>query len=397
MAAANKQQQAGSSSSCRGGDAGSSRQSSSVAAVLRDRYELQSLRGNGSSAEVWEARHRRTGHKVAIKIISHANTDKKKIAREIRVMRLLSQGQHPHVIRFIEAMSTHAHTFIVMELAASGQLYDHVVLRGRLPEDQARTIFQQLAAAVLYCHRNMVAHRDLKMENVLLTPDIAVKLVDFGFSKLYTHAKPMRKKMGSPLYAAPELLFGGRATSYVGPQVDVWSCGVILYGMLCGGLPFDGADVSEVARNVRRGDYRLPSWVPDDARDLIAGMLIVSPHKRMTMADVMAHRWLQPATMPAYLAMPPPDATRLAQVAVDETAVEQLAMRHGFDRSSLLESLRQNQEDEGEAAVAYRLVLATMSDAPTRYLTMRPPAATAGRPAARRRAPPPRLIAPDDA
>ncbi|CAD6338092.1 unnamed protein product [Miscanthus lutarioriparius] len=309
-----------------------------------------------------------------------------KIAREIRVMRLLSQGHHPHVIRFYEAMATHAHTYIVMELSESGQLHDHVVLQGRLPEEQARTIFRQLAAAVLFCHRNMVTHRDLKMENVLLMNEAAavvVKVVDFGFSKVYTDAKPMRKKMGSCLYAAPEL-FGGATSRYVGPHVDVWSCGVILYGMLCGGLPFDGDDdISEVARNVRRGEYRVPSWVSDDARDLIAGMLIVRPSKRMTMAEVMAHRWLRPADMPAYLAMPPPDvnAASMVQVGVDEAAVEQLVTRHGFDRSTLLESLRRQhqhhqyhqEEEEDEAAVAYQLILASMSDAATRYLSMRPP------------------------
>jgi 5'-AMP-activated protein kinase catalytic alpha subunit len=157
-AGSNKQQAGGSSSSSRG-DAGSSSSRPSVAeaaaasqqrhqAALRERYELQSLRGKGSFAKVWEARHRRTGLKVAIKIISHAemlaqglSTDK--IAREIRVMRLLSQGHHPHIIRFYEAMATHAHTYIVMELAESGQLHDHVVLQGRLPEEQARTIFRR--------------------------------------------------------------------------------------------------------------------------------------------------------------------------------------------------------------------------------------------------------------
>ncbi|CAD6340636.1 unnamed protein product [Miscanthus lutarioriparius] len=302
-----------------------------------------------------------------------------KIAREIRVMRLLSQGHHPHVIRFYEAMATHAHTYIVMELAESGQLHDHVVLQGRLPEEQARTIFRQLAAAVLFCHRNMVTHRDLKMENVLLMmlPDnIIVKVVDFGFSKVYTDDKPMRKKMGSRLYAAPEL-FGGDTSCYEGPQVDVWSCGVILYGMLCGGLPFDGDDdISELARNVRRGEYRVPSWVSDDARDLIVGMLIVRPSKRMTMAEVMAHHWLRPADMPAYLAMRPPDAASMVQVGVDAAAVEQLVTGHGFDRSTLLESLRRQhhqQHQEDEEAVAYQLVLASMSDADTRYLSMRPP------------------------
>ncbi|KAG2608788.1 hypothetical protein PVAP13_4KG013605 [Panicum virgatum] len=325
-------------------------------AALRGRYELHSLRGQGTFAEVWEARHLRTGHQVAIKIILAA--PQSQISFEVFVMRLLSlrQPQHPHIVRFYEYEAVrsrsgdHTTTYIVMELAEQGQLHDLVAVRERLPEAQARTLFQQLVAGVAYCHRSMVVHRDLKMENVLLDSRGHVKIADFGFSRLWAPGRLQAESCGSPQYAAPELLDG---RLYEGPEVDVWSCGVILYAMLCGRLPFDAGtdDISDLRRNIRRGDFRrLPSWVSDDARDLISSMLIVRPQKRATITEVRAHRWLQ-QDMPRYLQamLPPPPTTATTSIiispdaqeyqqprAVDDddaaTGVELLPVtRHGFD------------------------------------------------------------------
>ncbi|CAN6166236.1 unnamed protein product [Urochloa humidicola] len=328
--------------------------------ALRGRYELVSMKGQGSFAEVWEARHLRTGHRVAIKIISNnivCNTKKVKVEREIGMMRLLRR--HPHIARFYEAIRAADHTYVVMELAASGELYDHVAVRERLPEDEARGIFRQLAAGVAFCHRSMVVHRDLKMENVLLDAQGHVKIADFGFSKLFSYHKLQKRRCGSPEYAAPELLQG---RPYVGPEVDVWSCGIILYGMLCGRLPFDGADISDLARNIKRGEFRVPSWVSDDARDLIASMLIMRPSKRATMAEVAAHRWLhQPAAdmmmAPYYRQLPAGVLQHHQQPDIDAATVELLVTRHGFDRNALLECLGSDAESESEEAVAYQLVL----------------------------------------
>ncbi|KAL6861355.1 hypothetical protein ACP4OV_017055 [Aristida adscensionis] len=348
------------------------------AAALRGRYSLQSVRGMGTFAEVWEARHRRTGLRVAVKILSLAKLQQlqvpaRKVEREVSVMRRLRC--HPHIVRFHEAFVSGAgagaagggggeHVYIVMELAEQGQLHDYVSIRGRLPEGEARRIFRQVAAGVGYCHRNMVVHRDLKMENVLMDARGDVKIVDFGFAKFFIHGQFLSSCCGSPAYAAPEL---HERRKYIGPQVDVWSLGVILYGMVCGCLPFDDADMSQLKRSIRRGEFRLPPFVSDGAGDLIRSMLIVKPDKRLTMAEVAAHPWLQPAAgVPAYLALPPLDAHTYPFMQIDDETVDLVVARHGFNRIRLLDSLHRGIENE--ETVTYDLTLSSRIDAATRYL-----------------------------
>uniref|UniRef100_A0A0D9WWI1 non-specific serine/threonine protein kinase n=1 Tax=Leersia perrieri TaxID=77586 RepID=A0A0D9WWI1_9ORYZ len=216
---------------------------------LLERYELVRILGRGSFAQVWEARHRRTGLAVAVKILRLAagGVPIRKVEREITVMRLL---RHPHIVRFHEAIAggDGEHVYIVMELAAKGQLYDHVTQLGRLREDEARRIFQQIISGAEYCHHNMVVHRDLKLENILMDSEMNIKIVDFGFSKFFKHNKLLSTPCGSREYAAPELL---ARIQYVGPPVDVWSCGVILYILFCGRLPFDSSDASELNRIIK--------------------------------------------------------------------------------------------------------------------------------------------------
>uniref|UniRef100_J3MJ78 non-specific serine/threonine protein kinase n=1 Tax=Oryza brachyantha TaxID=4533 RepID=J3MJ78_ORYBR len=275
-------------------------------------------------------------------------------------MRLLS---HPHIVRFYEAISggDGEHVYVVMELAAQGQLYDYVTQLGRLREDEARRIFHQIVSGAEYCHHNMVVHRDLKLENILMDSEMNVKIVDFGFSKFFRHGKVLSQPCGSREYAAPELLAGRR---YVGPPVDVWSCGVILYILFCGRLPFDSSDVSELNRIIKRAEFSIPAYVPDDARDLISSMLIVRPDKRLTMNEVRTHRWVQRSIIPRYLAMPPLNA-RTQITKIDDETVEKVTS-HGIDKRHLVESLENGVENE--ATVTYNLILSKQFDAPTRYL-----------------------------
>jgi 5'-AMP-activated protein kinase catalytic alpha subunit len=242
---------------------------------LHARYEVEEIRiGEGAYANVYPARHRLTGRHVAVKIFhapTHAEEGGEEGAeREIRIMRQLRH--HPHVIRFYEATVIASpdvgdskqrkkkdktkkqqpqQVCIVMELAESGELYNHVLASDRgLEEGEARRVFRQLVSGVAYCHRNMVVHHDLKLENVLLDAGKNVKLADFGFSNFFGPVQIPGAACGSLLYAAPEVTAErteDEATRYLGPEVDMWSCGVILFAMLCGYLPFDGPDDDEPA------------------------------------------------------------------------------------------------------------------------------------------------------
>ncbi|TVU12934.1 hypothetical protein EJB05_46601 [Eragrostis curvula] len=284
-----------------------------------------------------------------------------KVQREILVMRLLRH--HPHIVHLYEAVvsSENKAVYLVMELAEQGELFYYVTARQRLSEDEARRVFRQVAGGVSFCHRNMVVHRDLKMDNILLDSEHNVKIADFGFSKLFRYSKVLSSFCGSPDYAAPEM---HDCRQYIGPEVDVWSCGVILYTMLCGCYPFHGGDdITRLQRNIRRGDFRLPPHLSDQARDLISGMLIVNPDKRMTMDKVMEHPWLlswnnnnnnNNNALPPPLSLLPP---RHHHHQKQQQAVEAAAARCGVDRNGLLDALRNGVENE--ATVVYHLILRT--------------------------------------
>uniref|UniRef100_A0A8I6X3U9 Protein kinase domain-containing protein n=1 Tax=Hordeum vulgare subsp. vulgare TaxID=112509 RepID=A0A8I6X3U9_HORVV len=290
------------------------RASTSADRHLHAWYELEPKTiGSGAYADVYRATHRLTGRHVAVKIF-HANLGVEEGAeREIRIMRLLRH--HPHVIRFYEAAVVVANVgdqaCIVMELAESGELYKELynqVISSQhgLDEAEVRRMFMQLVSGVAYCHRNMVVHHDLKLENVLLDAGKNVKLADFGFSDFFGPVQKPAADCGSLLYAAPEMC-GDRTdtTRHLGPAVDMWSCGVILFAMLCGYLPFEGPDEPAIKRRIASGRVRIPYGISDEPRALISGMLQVCPERRMSIDEVRQHPWLQ-HSIPRYLAMLPP-------------------------------------------------------------------------------------------
>lgn len=208
---------------------------------------------------------------------------------------------HPHIIRLYEVIDTPSDIFVVMEYVSGGELFDFIVSRGRLPADEARHFFHQIVSAIEYCHFNKVVHRDLKPENLLLDSDNNIKLADFGLSNVVHDGDFLRTSCGSPNYAAPEVISGNL---YAGAEVDVWSCGVILYALLCGTLPFDDESIPNLFKKIKSGMYSLPSHLSQLSRDLVLRMLVVDPMKRATIQEVRAHPWFQ-HKLPAYLALPP--------------------------------------------------------------------------------------------
>ncbi|KAM6550057.1 hypothetical protein CsatB_021733 [Cannabis sativa] len=313
-------------------------------------YKLGKTLGIGSFGKVKIAEHALTGHKVAIKILNRRKIKnmemEEKVRREIKILRLF---MHPHIIRLYEVIETHSDIFVVMEYVKSGELFDYIVEKGRLQEDEARNFFQQIISGVEYCHRNMVVHRDLKPENLLLDSKCNVKIADFGLSNIMRDGHFLKTSCGSPNYAAPEVISG---KLYAGPEVDVWSCGVILYALLCGTLPFDDENIPNLFKKIKGGIYTLPSHLSPGARDLIPRLLIVDPMKRMSIPEIRQHPWFQ-AHLPRYLAVPPPDTMQQAKK-IDEEILQEV-IKMGFDRNHLIESLRNRVQNE--ATVAYYLLL----------------------------------------
>lgn len=181
---------------------------------------------------------------------------------------------------------------------AGGELFDYIVSHGKLDEQQARRFFQQMICAVEYCHRHKVVHRDLKPENLLLDDQLNVKIADFGLSNIMTDGNFLKTSCGSPNYAAPEVISG---KLYAGPEVDVWSCGVILYVLLVGRLPFDDDHIPSLFAKIQRGVFTIPHWIKSEAADLIRKMLQTNPVQRATIDDIRQDPWFL-KDLPPYLA-----------------------------------------------------------------------------------------------
>ncbi|VDM74676.1 unnamed protein product [Strongylus vulgaris] len=212
-------------------------------------YVLKDTLGVGTFGKVKVGIHEATGYKVAVKILNRQKIKTLDVVGKIRrEIQNLSLFRHPHIIRLYQVISTPTDIFMIMEYVSGGELFDYIVKHGRLKTPEARRFFQQIISGVDYCHRHMVVHRDLKPENLLLDEHNNVKIADFGLSNIMTDGDFLRTSCGSPNYAAPEVISG---KLYAGPEVDVWSCGVILYALLCGTLPFDDEHVPTLFRKIK--------------------------------------------------------------------------------------------------------------------------------------------------
>uniref|UniRef100_A0A3Q1HZL0 non-specific serine/threonine protein kinase n=1 Tax=Acanthochromis polyacanthus TaxID=80966 RepID=A0A3Q1HZL0_9TELE len=251
---------------------------------LKHRYEVMETLGKGTYGKVKKAVER-----VAIKSIRKEritdDLDRIHIQREIEIT---SSLVHSNIIRFHEVFESRDKIVIVMEYASRGELYDYIQERRRLPETEARGIFRQITSAVHYCHKNGVAHRDLKLENILLDQDLNVKLADFGLSNHFRSGTLLQTYCGSPLYAAPEIVKG---RPYQGPEVDCWAMGVLLYALVYSSMPFDGASHTKLTEQISQGRYRRPN-PPSDACALIDWLLTVRVDERATIEDVANHWWV---------------------------------------------------------------------------------------------------------
>ncbi|XP_037948702.1 MAP/microtubule affinity-regulating kinase 3 isoform X20 [Teleopsis dalmanni] len=253
------------------------------------KYKLIKTIGKGNFAKVKLAKHLPTGKEVAIKIIDKTQLNPgslQKLFREVRIMKMLD---HPNIVKLFQVIETEKTLYLVMEYASGGEVFDYLVLHGRMKEKEARVKFRQIVSAVQYCHQKRIIHRDLKAENLLLDSELNIKIADFGFSNEFTPGNKLDTFCGSPPYAAPELFQGKK---YDGPEVDVWSLGVILYTLVSGSLPFDGSTLRELRERVLRGKYRIPFYMSTDCENLLRKFLVLNPAKRASLETIMGDKWM---------------------------------------------------------------------------------------------------------
>lgn len=254
-----------------------------------DDFILGDTLGEGTFGKVKIATHCQTGEKVAIKILSKKkikeNEDEERISREINILKKL---MHPNIAQLYSVIETNHHLYLIMEYCESGELFHHIVLNQRLSEIESCKLFFQLISGVEYLHKNGVVHRDLKPENLLLHKS-KLKIVDFGLSNTYKPGEKLKTACGSPSYAAPEMILGNL---YDGLFVDIWSCGIILYAMVCGCLPFDDKNGDVLFQKIVNGKFVLPRYLSTPLQDLLVKILKTDPKKRIDMKGIKNHYWL---------------------------------------------------------------------------------------------------------
>nr|UUZ30954.1 drought tolerant protein [Medicago sativa] len=261
--------------------------------VLFGKYEIGRLLGVGASAKVYHATNIETGKSVAVKVIS-----KKKlinngefaanIEREISILRRL---HHPNIIDLFEVLASKSKIYFVVEFAEAGELYEEVAKKEKLTEDHARRYFRQLISAVKHCHSRGVFHRDLKLDNLLLDENDNLKVTDFGLSAVKNQIRPdglLHTVCGTPSYVAPEIL---AKKGYEGAKADVWSCGVVLFTVTAGYLPFNDYNVTVLYRKIYRGQFRFPKWMSCDLKNLLSRMLDTNPKTRISVDEILEDPW----------------------------------------------------------------------------------------------------------
>ncbi|XP_034405204.1 serine/threonine-protein kinase SIK2 isoform X3 [Cyclopterus lumpus] len=299
-------------------------------------YDIERTLGKGNFAVVKLARHRITKTEVAIKIIDKTQLDAvnlEKIYREVQIMKMLD---HPHIIKLYQVMETKNMLYLVTEYAKNGEIFDYLAKHGRLSELEARRKFWQILSAVEYCHNRNIVHRDLKAENLLLDGQMNIKIADFGFGNFFQPGEPLSTWCGSPPYAAPEVFEGQQ---YEGPQLDIWSMGVVLYVLVCGALPFDGPTLPVLRQRVLEGRFRIPYFMTEDCEHLIRRMLVLDPSKRLSVAQIKEHKWMAlyaPVQRPALYQQPP---SAEGEAGVGEYSEQVLRLMHslGIDQHKTIE------------------------------------------------------------
>ncbi|KAL3840642.1 hypothetical protein ACJIZ3_025233 [Penstemon smallii] len=316
--------------------------------VLNGKYELGRMLGHGTFAKVYHARNLQSGKSVAMKVVGKEKVIRvgmmEQVKREISVMKMM---HHPHIVELHEVMASKTKIYFALEFVRGGELFAKIA-RGRLREDSARNYFQQLISAIDFCHSRGVYHRDLKPENLLLDEEGNLKVTDFGLSALTDHLRQdglLHTTCGTPAYVAPEVI--GKK-GYDGAKSDIWSCGVILYVLLAGYLPFQDDNVVSMYRKIYRGDFKCPPWFSPDSRKLITKMLDPNPSTRISIAKIMDSPWFK-KSIPRGLRskeIQEFDEGKGKEAAESLNAFHIISLSEGFNLSPLFEEKKRAEKEE---------------------------------------------------
>ena len=247
--------------------------------------------GEGNFGVVRMAINRQTGEKVAIKILEKSKltnyNDKIRLEREINI---LNKIHHPNIVKLFCTIETDRQIFIIMEYIKGNELFQYILVRKKLEEEEAFYFFIQIINCIDYLHKVKIAHRDLKAENIIIEQGKKeIKLIDFGLSNIYEDGQFLSTPCGSPFYAAPEMLEG---KSYKGSTVDIWSAGIVLYYMLCGHFPFEDSSNDQLYKKICKGKFEIPKFLSKNAKDLISKILVVNIQRRINIKDIKKHPWV---------------------------------------------------------------------------------------------------------
>ena len=259
---------------------------------IENEYELKETLGSGAFAKVVKVVHKKTGQNRALKIIKkQKDQDPARMYLEVEILKKLV---HPNIMQIFEFYEDKKHFQIITELCDGGELFDMIVQKGTFSEDEGAWVMKQLISAVNYIHTNSICHRDIKPENILLDTkkDNIIKIIDWGTARFFDKNKKMNKISGTPYYIAPEVLF-----EKYDEKCDIWSCGIIMYILLCGYPPFNGENDSEILAKIKLGKFSFPDeeWehVSEGAKDLIKKLLIFKPEERPSASAVLEHPWIK--------------------------------------------------------------------------------------------------------
>ncbi|XP_053708114.1 serine/threonine-protein kinase BRSK1 isoform X1 [Synchiropus splendidus] len=320
-------------------------------------YRLEKTLGKGQTGLVKLGVHCITGQKVAIKIVNREKLSQSvlmKVEREIAILKLI---EHPHVLKLHDVYENNKYLYLVLEHVSGGELFDYLVKKGRLTPKEARKFFRQIISALDFCHSHSICHRDLKPENLLLDEKNNIRVADFGMASLQVGDSLLETSCGSPHYACPEVI---RGEKYDGRRADVWSCGVILFALLVGALPFDHDNLRQLLEKVKSGVFHMPHFIPPECQALLKGMIEVNADKRLTLEAIQKHSWYQGGRNEPCPEQPPPRRVCLQRIlSISELDPDVLESMHSLgcfrDRAKLTKDL--TSEEENQEKMIYYLLL----------------------------------------